>query len=161
MSEPPHLCTRHERATKFSVESVWKCQGLLLSAHMTGRVRWHPPSVLNQSEMSGPLPPSTPDRKGERATKFSLESDLNQFWIGYESVLNQIRICFDLDLKCTSFLSQSIANYQEMASRFPGNTSMAFNLCPKESYSGNRGSYWPPTQVFPKNEADIFLELKA
>ena len=112
-------------------------------------------------EMSGPLPPSTPDRKGERATKFSLESDLNQFWIGYESVLNQIRICFDLDLKCTSFLSQSIANYQEMASRFPGNTSMAFNLCPKESYSGNRGSYWPPAQVFPKNEVDKFLELKA
>ena len=112
-------------------------------------------------EMSGPLPPSTPDGKGERATKFSLESDLNQFWIGYESVLNQIRICFDSDLKCTSVLLQSIANYQEMASRFPGNTSMAFNLCPKESYSGNRGSYWPPTQVFPKNEADIFLELKA
>ena len=36
-------------ATKFSLESVWKYQGLLLSSHMTGRVRGQPDSELNQS----------------------------------------------------------------------------------------------------------------
>ena len=36
-------------ATKFSLESVWKYQGLLLSSHMTGRARGQPNSELNQS----------------------------------------------------------------------------------------------------------------
>ena len=131
MSEPPHICTWHERATKFSDESVWKCQGLLLPAHLTGRVRGQPNSVLNQIW-----------------TNF--ESDLNQFWIRSEPVLNQIRISFDSDLKCTTFLSQSTVNNREMASRFLGNTSMASNPGPKESNSGKRGSNWPLIQVFPK-----------
>ena len=45
ISGPPPLFThdrKGERATRFRVESVWKCLGLILSAHMTGRVRGLP-----------------------------------------------------------------------------------------------------------------------
>ena len=77
MSEPPPLCTadrKGERASKFRVESVWKCQGLLLPPHLRARVRGQPNSVLNQIWTS-------------------FESDLNQFWIRSESVFNQIWTC--------------------------------------------------------------------
>ena len=61
-------------------------------------------------EMSGPPPPCTPHRKGERATKFSFESDLNQFWIRSEPVLNQIWTSFESDLNQFWIRSESVFN---------------------------------------------------
>ena len=58
----------------FSLESVWKCQGFLLSAHLTGRVGGNKIQSRISLEISGPPPLFTHDRKGERATRFRVES---------------------------------------------------------------------------------------
>ena len=123
-----HACMhdkKGEGATKFSVESVWKCQDLLISAQMTGRVKGNQIQCWISLEMSEPPLHCTHDNKGEGATKFSvesvwkwqsllssahmtervggytqfsLESDLNQFQIRSESVLDLIWISFETDL---------------------------------------------------------------
>ena len=144
-----------------------------MHACMTRRVKGLQNSVLNQSgsvRASSPL--HTQQKEWEGKNKFSLESDLNQFWIRSESylnqiwitsesVLNQIWISFDSDFECTSFLLQSTVNYREMVSQLPRNISMAPNPGPKETYSGKRESNWPLIQDFPKYEIYILLELKA
>ena len=65
------------------------------------------------------------------------KSDLNQFWLRSESVLNEIWITFetDSDLKCTTIFLQNTDIYREMASRFPGKTSVPSNYMPEKSYS--------------------------
>ena len=69
------------------------------------------------------------------------KSDLKKFW-------NWFRL--DSDLKCTTLWLQSTDIYWEKASRFQGNTSLASNPGPQESYSWKRESNWPLIQGFPK-----------
>ena len=107
MSGPPPLCThdrKGERVTKFSLESVWKSQGLLLSAHLTGRVSGNQIQSWISLEMSGHPPLCTPDRKGERQPNSFLNqsgnvrasSSLHTWQEGWEG--NQIQSWISLEM---------------------------------------------------------------
>ena len=119
-----------EGATKFSVESVWKCQDLLISAQMTGRVKgnliqcwirnvrafsplhtwqegWRGYKIQCWISLEVSEPPllCTHNRKSGRGKTNSV---LNQIWTSFESDLNHIWIRFESHLNQFWIRSESV-----------------------------------------------------